>query len=44
MWLAEFKTRNGALQTREFHSKFDLDVFVKGLHVCGKKAKVSFQN
>jgi len=44
MWFAELKTRNGTLQTREFHSKSDLDVFVRGLHICGKQAKVSFQN
>jgi len=43
MWFAELETRNGALQTKEFHSKSDLDVFVRGLSVCGRKAKVSFQ-
>ncbi len=44
MWTAEFKNLHGEIQTKEFHSRAELDFFVRGLAVCGHKAKVAFQN
>lgn len=44
MWLAEFKNPRGDMQKNEFHSRAEVDRFVRGLAVCGHKATVTYQN